>query len=44
VGFVLDIGSAVRPFVTPDDPAAFEAELQTHLLDGTITEGSSSVI
>jgi hypothetical protein len=25
VGFVLDVGKKVRPFVTPDDPDAFES-------------------
>jgi hypothetical protein len=24
-GFVLDLGGRVQPFITPDDPAAFEA-------------------
>ena len=44
VGFVLGVGSLVRPFLTPDDPAAFEAELRRHLPPGTITEGRSTVI
>ncbi|HLH14099.1 MAG TPA: hypothetical protein VKV16_04870 [Solirubrobacteraceae bacterium] len=30
VGFVLDTGRAVRAFLTPDDPAAFEAALSAH--------------
>ena len=30
VGFVLDLGRGVQPFVTPDDPAAFEAAIQSH--------------
>lgn len=29
-GFVLDLGATVKPFITPDDPAAFEAALRTH--------------
>ena len=29
-GFVLDLGRRVHPFVTPDDPAAFEATLGDH--------------
>ncbi len=29
-GFVLDLGRKVSPFVTPDDPAAFEAALRAH--------------
>jgi hypothetical protein len=44
VGFVLDVGAAVRPFLTPDDPAAFEGELRGHLPPGTIAQGSSTVI
>lgn len=28
IGFVLDLGGRVRPFVTPDDPDAFEAALK----------------
>jgi hypothetical protein len=29
-GLVLDLGRTVRPFVTPDDPDAFEAALEAH--------------
>jgi hypothetical protein len=29
-GFVLDLGGSVKPFVTPDDPASFEAALRAH--------------
>jgi hypothetical protein len=29
-GFVLDLGRSVRPFLTPDDPASFEATLRAH--------------
>ena len=29
-GFVLDLGRRVHPFITPDDPAAFEAALGDH--------------
>lgn len=28
--FVLDLGRGVRPFITPDDPAALEAALRAH--------------
>lgn len=31
VGFVLDLGAHIRPFVTPDDPEAFEAALRSAL-------------
>jgi hypothetical protein len=30
VGYILDIGRFVRPFITPDDPVAFEASLAEH--------------
>jgi hypothetical protein len=29
VGFVLELGKAVRPLITPDDPDAFEAALRS---------------
>ena len=29
VGFILELGKAVRPLVTPDDPDAFEAALRS---------------
>lgn len=44
VGFIVDLGAPVRPFLTPDDPAAFEAELRKHVPPGTITEGSGTII
>jgi hypothetical protein len=28
--FVLDLGRHVHPFITPDDPASFEAALRAH--------------
>jgi hypothetical protein len=28
--FLVDIGKAVQPFVTPDDPGAFESALRDH--------------
>lgn len=33
VAFLVDVGRSVKPFVTPDDPAAFEAALR----DGGVT-------
>ena len=30
VAFLLDLGKSVKPFVTPDDPDAFEAALREH--------------
>jgi hypothetical protein len=30
VAFLVDIGKAVQPFLTPDDPDAFEAALREH--------------
>lgn len=29
-GFLLDLGRHVQPFITPDDPAAFERALRAH--------------
>ena len=29
-GFLLDLGERVQPFLTPDDPATFEASLVAH--------------
>lgn len=29
-GFTLDVGASVQPFITPDDPDAFEAALRAH--------------
>lgn len=28
IGFILDLGKSVKPFITPDDPAAFEAVIR----------------
>jgi hypothetical protein len=30
VGFLLDLGRAVSPFLTPDDPDAFERAVRSH--------------
>lgn len=30
-GFVFDLGGVIQPFVTPDDPDAFERELSAHI-------------
>jgi hypothetical protein len=30
-GFVLDLERSVQPFLTPDDPTAFEAALRAHI-------------
>lgn len=38
--YVLDLGHTVRPFLTPDDPAAFLAEVRTHAPNVTVTEDS----
>lgn len=45
-GFILNLGRAVRPFVTPDDPDGFEAALRSHLPQATFstTTGSRHVI
>jgi hypothetical protein len=39
VGFVLDLGRAVRPFVTPDDPETFETVVRQHAHLGPPAEG-----
>ena len=31
VGFLLETGRHIRPLVTPDNPDAFEAAVQSHL-------------
>jgi hypothetical protein len=43
VGFVLDVGRTVRPFLTPDDPDAFEAALSKHS-DVAIERGGRSIV
>ena len=42
-GFVLDLGASVRPFLTPDDPVAFEAALRAHS-DAPIEDGGGKLI
>jgi len=41
IGFVIDAGQSVRPFVTPEDPDTFETELRARAglgpSDGTAT-------
>jgi hypothetical protein len=37
-GFVVDLGRAVSPFVTPDDPDAFEAAVRAHVDVGPAAE------
>lgn len=41
-GFILDVGKSVRPFLTPDDPAAFRQVLEQHGL--SIIPASSQLI
>jgi hypothetical protein len=43
VGFILDTGHAVCPFLTPDDPATFESSLTAHC-DVAVERGGRSVI
>lgn len=42
VAFILDTGHAVRPFLTPDDPAAFQAALAAHT-DTPVEHGGRSI-
>lgn len=41
VGFILDLGRAVSPFITPDDPDAFEAAVRAHASIPPSSEGPS---
>ncbi|MGA2454993.1 MAG: hypothetical protein ABSG93_15885 [Solirubrobacteraceae bacterium] len=43
VGFILDTGHRVRPFLTPDDPNAFEAALTAHR-DIAVEQGGRGVV
>jgi hypothetical protein len=43
VAFILDTGRAVRPFLTPDDPDAFEAAVTAHC-GVTVERGGRSVV
>ena len=40
VAFVVDVGKAVKPFVTPDDANAFESALRDHGVE--VTDGGSA--
>jgi hypothetical protein len=40
VGFVMDLGKAVRPFLTPDDPGGFEAAIRAHTSLGVSDDAS----
>ena len=46
VGFDLDVGAAVRPLITPDDPDAFEHAVRSHLGEGVARDGArrSSIV
>jgi hypothetical protein len=39
VGLLIDVGKRIRPFITPDDPAAVVAAIEGHT-DITVTDGS----
>jgi hypothetical protein len=39
VAFLVDMGKAVQPFVTPDDPGAFESALRDHGIE--VSDGGS---
>lgn len=36
IAFLVDAGKAVKPFITPDDPAAFEAALRERGIEITV--------
>ncbi|MGH9096968.1 MAG: hypothetical protein ACRDWB_06055 [Acidimicrobiales bacterium] len=46
VGLILDLGRFVHPFITPDDPDAFEAVIRKHtdLFPATDEEGRGPLI
>lgn len=43
-GFVLDLGAAVRPLVTPDDPDAFAQALREHGVTVAAEAGPGPII
>jgi hypothetical protein len=43
VGFIIDVGRAVRPFLTPDDPDAFESALAAHC-DVAVERGGGRIV
>jgi hypothetical protein len=45
VGLILDLGKPVRPFLTPDDPAALEAVIREHTgLDVTADDKRGPIV
>ncbi|MHB1929775.1 MAG: PH domain-containing protein [Acidimicrobiales bacterium] len=44
VAFLVDTGKRVKPFVTPDDPDAFEAALREHGVDVAEGDGPGPLI
>ena len=44
VGFILDVGRFVHPFITPDDPDAWEAALSRHVQPGPANSGHSPMV
>jgi hypothetical protein len=43
VAFLVDAGKSVKPFLTPDDPAAFEAALRDHGVAVTASDATPFV-
>jgi hypothetical protein len=41
VGFIVDLGRFVKPFVTPDDPDAFEAVVRARADLGSVGDGTA---
>ncbi|WP_327286818.1 hypothetical protein [Streptomyces sp. NBC_01198] len=39
-GLLLDVGRRIRPYITPDDPAAVIAVLNRHAVPGAAPEGT----
>lgn len=44
IAFILDLGRALRPYLTPDDPDAFEAALREHTDRPTEAGGRSPLL
>lgn len=44
VAFLVDTGKAMKPYLTPDDPDAFEAALREHGVEVTSDGGKGPVV
>lgn len=44
VGLILDLGRAVKPFITPEDPRAVLDAIQSHTAPGVVSAGRGPVM